>query len=648
MSVGDLLWDDLTRKNLDQFSVEIIEQLPIGLIVIDRSGYIVAINSFQEKISGIRRADIVGECLFHNPKLGHSEIDKILQDVLENGQSWRGSEPFFNNTAEKDKVYFSEIQPFRKYNEIVGAVMLTHEITEPQLLSRRFPGADADLKGFFDHFGDGLMVISPDFSIQKINAAQLALFELDKKACYVGKRCFRELFGRNSVCTGCPALDSFDTKLPAVAELQLSRHESQHKTINVRSMPILDGNTASRVLISCRPVHQLVRDQEMVYLADLINQDYREFAQKLETLNLLHSSVLNGVSEALILVKADHRVIYWNKAAEKTFDLFSEQALGENLFTLVPELSGSDLKNLIKTTLEIGKIQGIEVLRHKTIRSEAYLRIHTFPISGYLPFQAVLIRIEDVSDLKEKIKQEKLGNRISAIGKFSARLAHNINNPLGTILNTIDFLRMDALEKPDFESLQRDLEVIRHQVFRISHFTEDLLSLATESKDDFIVLDVNLVLEKTLALIEIDKENPGVHIEFMFAKSLPLIMGNEDRLELAFKHLVINAIEAIEKHGAITVTTMPYGNQSQDVMITINDDGRGIEANLLPKIFDPYVTTKKNAKGAGLGLTVAFAIILNHQGTMDIKSRPERGTQVAIFLPGLKGEQIGANFSGHA
>ena len=368
-------------------------------------------------------------------------------------------------------------------------------------------------------------------------------------------------------------------------------------------------------------------------MAAMTNQDMYEKTRKLEAPNYLHLKILDSLPEALIAIDEDMKVVLWNRASLKFFNISVDDALGENVLQLIDGFENETVRSNIEKTFMTQQRQQFDLSVNPASDNEKLYRVSSFLIQGNIP-ALVLLRIKDLTCLKEKERQKRFDNRISFLGKYSAKLAHNINNPLGTILNTIDFLDMDLSDNLDVNNLQQNLGVIRQQVYRIADFTKDLLALTPTPKESFSLLDINDVLERTFALLDVHYDKQKIKFNFNYSKNLPKIFGNDDRLELALNNILLNAIEAIEDKGSISIITAPDGHAGENVLVMIKDNGCGIATSMLRKVLHPYVSTKKK-KGAGLGLTIAYSIFIDHGATLKIKSELNRGTFISIVLPGV-------------
>lgn len=148
-------------------------------------------------------------------------------------------------------------------------------------------------------------------------------------------------------------------------------------------------------------------------------------------------------------------------------------------------------------------------------------------------------------------------------------------------------------------------------------------------------MDLNRVVEETLLLVENQMSKEGIRVGARLDRTLPPLLGDANALEQVVLNLLTNAREAMAAGGQIRVETGPAPGRPGWVRLTVADTGRGISAEELPKIFDPFYTTK--AEGTGLGLSVSYGIVKDHHGTVDVRSEPGKGTTFVLTFPALPG-----------
>jgi two-component system NtrC family sensor kinase len=221
---------------------------------------------------------------------------------------------------------------------------------------------------------------------------------------------------------------------------------------------------------------------------------------------------------------------------------------------------------------------------------------------------------------------------MAALGQTVSGVAHELNNPLATILSWAERLsQRTTLEDP----VRRGLETILSESERAARIVRNLLTFARKRQTTRAMVDVNLVVRETLALRAYEQRVTNVTVIDALAAGLPNVFADGHQVQQVLLNLVINAEQAMlsaNGRGVLVVRTWHDADQ-ESVVLEINDDGPGIPDELQPKIFDPFFTTKEVGKGTGLGLTVAYAIVQEHGGRIRLESRPGRGASFYVELP---------------
>lgn len=221
-------------------------------------------------------------------------------------------------------------------------------------------------------------------------------------------------------------------------------------------------------------------------------------------------------------------------------------------------------------------------------------------------------------------------DRLAYLGKLAGGLAHEIKNPLSTIMVNLDLLREDLEgrgESTDKMAL-RKVEILKQETERLEEMLEDFLSLTKGLEIDASPLNIDTVVEEVLDFVGPELQRRGVEVRKFFDADIPPCKADRNLIKQALLNIVINAKDAMKDGGELMVRTSA-GPDS--VRISITDTGSGIPDSQLQRIWDPYFTTKK--EGSGLGLPTAKRIIEEHGGTIEALSEPGRGSSFTIVLP---------------
>jgi two-component system NtrC family sensor kinase len=236
---------------------------------------------------------------------------------------------------------------------------------------------------------------------------------------------------------------------------------------------------------------------------------------------------------------------------------------------------------------------------------------------------------DETRDIYHQLLQAE---KMAALGQTISGVAHELNNPLATILSWSERLTEKGALEP---SMRRGLETIFGEAERAARIVRNLLTFARKRQTTRSMVDVNQVVRETLALRAYEQRVTNITVIDALAAGLPPVFADGHQIQQVLLNLVINAEQAmLSAHGrGILVVRTWHDAPNESVVLEINDDGPGVPEELQSKIFDPFFTTKEVGKGTGLGLTVAYAIIQEHGGRIRLESRPPAGASFFVEMP---------------
>jgi PAS domain S-box-containing protein len=270
------------------------------------------------------------------------------------------------------------------------------------------------------------------------------------------------------------------------------------------------------------------------------------------------------------------------------------------------------------------------------------LRCHFSPLfteAGKI--DGVVISARDVTELKRLEEQLIQAEKLAAMGQMLAGVAHELNNPLTAILGVTELLRdSEGLQ----ENTKRHLELTHRQARRAARIVQNLLEFSRPAAPQKRPVDVNTLIERTLQLQDHSLRRNNVQVDFQPQSDLPTVIGDANQLIQVFLNLISNAEQAIREVRESGRIQIRIGRIGGHISVTVQDDGVGVAQEALPKLFDPFYTTKRPGGGTGLGLSICMSIVREHGGSIDVETLPAGGSAFTVYLPvapaGLSGAPI--------
>lgn len=324
----------------------------------------------------------------------------------------------------------------------------------------------------------------------------------------------------------------------------------------------------------------------------------------------------------------------------------NNQALETYGFTR-DEMLGMSLKKLTKDVGR-GEQQIYKIMRCRTYRN--FETVHfkkdgtpmdilaSSAVIEYGGREAILTINRDMTERRRLQQQLVQSEKMAALGQLVSGVAHELNNPLTSVIGYTELLLEGA--SVDVTSRER-LQIIGREAERARRIINNLLSFARQQKPSRAELDLNELLDRALDLRSYEMRVNDISVERRYGL-IPKVLGDGHQLQQALMNIIVNAEQAItscKKGGTLIVTTESQAVESGlKVAVVITDDGPGITAHQLDKVFDPFFTTRPVGKGAGLGLSITYGIVKEHGGNVFAKSAPGQGATFVVEFPGLSGE----------
>jgi len=348
------------------------------------------------------------------------------------------------------------------------------------------------------------------------------------------------------------------------------------------------------------------------------------------------AKIIDSLPLGLYVIDRDFRIQAWNRKRETgTQGVRREEALGRTIYEVLSRQPRDLLAREFTEVFASGSMQVIE-METGGVGDTRHYRITKIPMRLNDDEVTHVITIgEDITEWRDAQRRIAQSEKLAAIGQLAAGVMHEINNPLATIGACADAIRGRAEDagKEVAAGVEEYLKIVDAEVQRCKRIVEGLLDYSRPKKAAKSDVDVNGVVRETLFLLKHHDRFKRLELREDLAEGLPVIQASSEQLIQVFMSLMLNAMDAMEARGTLSVRTCRNPGRADEVFIEFSDTGVGIARSDIQKIFEPFFTTKPQGRGTGLGLSICYAIVAEHGGRIEVDSQIGRGSTFRVILP---------------
>lgn len=344
------------------------------------------------------------------------------------------------------------------------------------------------------------------------------------------------------------------------------------------------------------------------------------------------AAIVDSADDAIVSKSLDGIVTSWNEGARKMFGYTAEEMIGESILRLIPQELRYEEDEILHKLRAGLRIEHYETTRQRKNGEFVEVSVTISPIrdeSGRVIGASKIAR--DISDRKRVERLVLQAEKLAATGKMAAAIAHEINNPLESLMNVIFLARTYSAKESKVHEL---LLVAEGELERVAHIARQTLGYYKDTGSPTQV-HVHELIDNVLTVYNSKMLAVGIAVDTRFDDREQVLLSKGELLQV-FSNIVANAIDAMPRGGVLSVSTQKGSNQtSEGIQVTIRDNGMGIKQENLARIFDPFFTTKGNL-GTGIGLWVAKQLVERRGGHITVASSTDAensGTTVSIFIP---------------
>lgn len=602
------------------------ENIPGGILVIDRDYIIQDVNGGTCRITGYQKEELIGqlcdkvcpkgsaskECpVWVNNQIEFKEMDTIIKCA--DGQN----RPILKNAKQiciEEELYVLEI--FQDISELKQA---ESALVESEKKYRTL--VEQSLQGIFV-ISDSRIVFANESLARMTGYTREELISLSKEqiSLVIGVRLMDYL---NTGETDSLTVKGKTTISPST-EYQGIRKDGSGGWFQISANPILYGGKAA-------------------IQGTVIDITEKKFAEQalVESENK-YRGLLDASPEGILIIDLKG---YIEEVSSITPEIFGTKnkndLLDKHFLRFIHKESHKKVREIIERTMSEGLEQDIELILTKANQKQFIGEVSTTLIqesNGMPRFFMAIIR--DISQRKEIAKQLIHTERLAGLGEMATGIAHEINQPLNTISMSLDnmLLEISKIENEKSNYLEKKVNKIFENIYRISKIIDHIRAFSRD-QDDYIstAFDINESIKNALSMISVQCKHRGIDLTIDLSTNIPQILGNTYRFEQVVLNLIINARDAVEEkekyvrfNKEIKIRTF---FEDHNLCLAIVDNGVGIKEEDIDNVMLPFYSTKEVGKGTGMGLAISFGIIKEMKGKISIQSEILKGTYILITLP---------------
>lgn len=340
-------------------------------------------------------------------------------------------------------------------------------------------------------------------------------------------------------------------------------------------------------------------------------------------------ALMENIPACVYIVDSSLQLTYLNPIAAARSGQPSGQFLGKPCYEALYQRQEPCPECKIAESIATGSATYRTTSRRHALDDNTEWEIYSYPILDETnQVRQVILFEQDVSDKTQLESVLIQSSKLESLGKMTASVAHEINNPLTVIIANAQILQR---ELPAGDERLESVDLISMAGARAAQVVRNLLDFARKEQPQHILTNINETLRHSLVLVQHELATHAITLEFNPDDQIPSILANGDSLQGVWVNLLLNAVESIDKSPGILRVSTQYVDE--EIHISIADNGRGIPTERLQRIFEPFYTTKSPGRGTGLGLSVANRIVQQHNGRILVQSQIGSGTEFTVVLP---------------
>ena len=593
-----------------------------GIIVYDEDSQIEFANQMAAEILGFPKDHILGREFF---SLIGKRDEEFLEEMVMRGEGLgeKVCTEMSIQTPHQDRVKETEvcIAPTRSEDGRIKTYAYIRDITERKKFERELKESEEKYRNLFERVQHGLFISSKEGKFMDCNQALLNKLGYPTKEEFLNIDIAKDLY-----------VNPEDRKA-------FQRLIEQHGFVKDLEVEFKRKNGEKIVVLLTAHAKRDEKGEIMGYEGINIDISERKRMEKeLREANEFLMNLIESSVDGIIVTNTKGNILIFNRGAENILGYKAEEVVGKrNIQSIYPPGIAKEVMEKMRSPDfgGVGKLTSFPILHRK--KDGELIEGDLSASIIYDDMGKEIASIGIFKDLRERLGIERelqkaqqallQSEKLAAMGRLTSQIAHELNNPIYGIMNTLELLKTEV---PAESKRRRILELSLSETQRLSEMLRNMLSFSKPEEEKRRPVKMNELVEGILLVMEKQMKESNIKVETSFDDEIPEVIASTNQMRQVMLNIIKNAKEAMPKGGTLTVRTT---KEDKHVLIHVQDTGVGIPEEIKDKIFEAFFTTKQKVKGVGLGLSVCYGIIKDHGGEIKVESEEGKGTTFTIRLP---------------
>jgi len=592
-----------------------------GIIVFDEDSRIEFANQMASEIMGLPKEQILGREFF---SLIGKRDEEFLEEMVMRGEGlgqkvctemslWTAQD-----VAKETEVCLA---PTRSDDGRMKMYAYIRDITERKKFEKELKDSEEKFRTLFERVQHGLFISSKEGKFLDCNQALLEMAGYDHKEEFLKIDIAKDLYVNHE-----------DRR-------KFQRLIEEHGV--VKDLEVEFKKRSGETITVLLTAHAKLDEKGKVIGYEGLNidiSDRKRMERELKEANEFLTNLIESSVDGIIVTDMKGNILIFNKGAENILGYEAEEVVEKmNIRSIYqPGVAKEVMEKLRSSDYGgVGKLTSFPITHRR--KDGGLIEGDLSASFIYDEDGKAIASIGIFKDLRERLKIERelremqqallQSEKLAAMGKLTSQIAHELNNPIYGIMNTLELLKTEI---PPESKRRRILELSLSETQRLAEMLRNMLSFSKPEEEKKRPIKINELVEGILLVMEKQMRESNIKVETYFDETLPEVMASTNQMRQVMLNILKNAKEAMPKGGTLTVRT---SREDHKMVVAIQDTGMGIPEELRDKIFEAFFTTKQKVKGVGLGLSVCYGIIKDHGGEIKVESEMDKGTTFIILLP---------------